>query len=102
MLRLISFFLFTAIIAVVSLFFIAQSRLPSLDGVINMAELSKGASVKFDERQVPYIEAANELDLYRVQGYITASHRLFQMDMQRRTAPRRAIRSIWSAVANSR
>lgn len=86
MLRLISFFLFTAIIAVISLFFIAQSRLPSLDGVINMAELSKGASVKFDERQVPYIEAANELDLYRVQGYITASHRLFQMDMQRRIA----------------
>ena len=39
-----------------------------------------------DERGIPYIEAANDEDLYFAQGYVTASDRLWQMDLQRRTA----------------
>lgn len=65
---------------------LAQGRLPVLDGVVSFTELSRGAAVKFDERQVPYIEAASEPDMYRVQGYMTAADRLFQMDISRRTA----------------
>ncbi len=64
----------------------AQRSLPLLDGIVKMAELGRGAAVKFDERCVPYVEASSELDLYRIQGYITAQDRLFQMDMMRRTA----------------
>ncbi len=39
-----------------------------------------------DERGIPYIEAKNDEDLYFAQGYATASDRLFQMDLFRRTA----------------
>jgi len=67
-------------------YFMAQRSLPLLDGIVKMAELGRGAAVKFDERCVPYVEASSELDLYRIQGYITAQDRLFQMDMMRRTA----------------
>ena len=67
-------------------YFVAQRSMPVLDGIVSFPELGRGASVKFDERAVPYIEAASELDLYRIQGYVTAQDRLFQMDMMRRTA----------------
>lgn len=48
--------------------------------------LSSRVLVRRDERGIPYIEAANEADLYYAQGYVTASDRLFQMELFRRTA----------------
>lgn len=45
--------------------------------------------VAYDNRLVPHIFAQNDIDLYYVQGYITAKHRLFQMDLiTRKTAGR--------------
>ena len=41
-------------------------------------------TVRRDARSIPYIEAANDSDLYFVQGYVTASDRLWQMDLLRR------------------
>ncbi|HYW70245.1 MAG TPA: penicillin acylase family protein, partial [Pyrinomonadaceae bacterium] len=41
-------------------------------------------TVRRDERGIPHIEAANDDDLYFAQGYITASDRLFEMDLLRR------------------
>ncbi|MCS6874961.1 MAG: penicillin acylase family protein [Pyrinomonadaceae bacterium] len=59
----------------------------SQDGSIQkIAELKKEVIVRWDERSVPYIEAQNESDLYFVQGYVTASDRLWQMDLMRRVA----------------
>ncbi|MCY7345354.1 MAG: penicillin acylase family protein, partial [Pyrinomonadaceae bacterium] len=37
-------------------------------------------------RGIPYIEAQTEADLYFAQGYVTASDRLWQMDLYRRVA----------------
>jgi penicillin amidase len=42
-------------------------------------------TVSRDERGIPYIQATNEDDLYLAQGYVTASDRLWQMDLLRRT-----------------
>jgi len=42
--------------------------------------------IRRDERGIPYIDAKNDEDLYFAQGYATASDRLFQMDLFRRTA----------------
>ena len=42
-------------------------------------------TVRRDERGIPYIEATNDEDLYFAQGYVTASDRLWQMDLLRRT-----------------
>ena len=43
-------------------------------------------TVRRDARSIPYIEAKNDADLYFVQGYTTASDRLWQMDLMRRLA----------------
>lgn len=42
--------------------------------------------IRRDARGIPFIEAANETDLFFAQGYATASDRLWQMDFLRRTA----------------
>ncbi|MCH7401701.1 penicillin acylase family protein [Belliella kenyensis] len=44
--------------------------------------LKNEVEVIYDEFLIPHIYAANEEDLYRVQGYVTAQHRLWQMDFQ--------------------
>ena len=53
---------------------------------MQVAGLRAPVTVRRDERSIPYIEAANDEDLYFAQGYVTASDRLWQMDLQRRTA----------------
>src|SRR5882724_1009204 len=52
---------------------------------MTIAGLRERVTVKRDERGIPYIEAKNDEDLYFAQGYVTASDRLWQMDLLRRT-----------------
>ncbi len=40
----------------------------------------------FDDRMIPHVFAENDHDLYYAQGYVTAMHRLWQMDFQTRYA----------------
>ncbi|MRX75568.1 penicillin acylase family protein [Pedobacter petrophilus] len=42
--------------------------------------------IVFDDRMIPHIFAQNDHDLYLAQGYVTAMHRLWQMDFQTRFA----------------
>lgn len=53
---------------------------------IQLKGLKARVTIKRDERGIPYIEAGNDEDLYFGQGYATASDRLWQMDLFRRTA----------------
>ena len=53
---------------------------------LRLAGLRETVTVRRDERNVPYIEAMNEADLYFAQGYVTASDRLWQMELGRRNA----------------
>ncbi|PYS91712.1 MAG: penicillin amidase, partial [Acidobacteria bacterium] len=53
-------------------------------GEISLAGLKDKVTVRRDGRWIPYIEAKNDADLYFAQGYITASDRLWQMDLLRR------------------
>ena len=52
---------------------------------VQLHGLRASVTIRRDERGIPYIEAMNDEDLYFAQGYITASDRLWQMDLQRRT-----------------
>ncbi len=52
--------------------------------VLDWPELNKTVTVQWDEYGVPHIFAKNPLDLYRVQGFIHARHRLFQMEVTSR------------------
>lgn len=78
---LASLFSLAAIVIVVALTAV-NAQTPS----ITLGGLSATVKVSRDGRHIPYIAAANENDLYYVQGYITASDRLWQMDMMRRLA----------------
>jgi penicillin G amidase len=48
--------------------------------------LTQPVTVRVDSQMVPHIEAANDHDLYFMEGYIHAQARLWQMDMQTRAA----------------
>ena len=53
---------------------------------LSVAGLKENVSVRRDARSIPYIEAKNDADLYFAQGFVTASDRLWQMDLLRRVA----------------
>ncbi len=59
-------------------------------GDLHFDGLKDKAEVYFDDRLVPHVFAANDEDLYFIQGYLHARFRLFQMDLQTRAAEGRA------------
>ena len=58
---------------------------PAVTQTLQIAGLHDRVTVRRDERGIPYIEAKNDEDLYFAQGYVTASDRLWQMDLLRRS-----------------
>ena len=64
----------------------AANTTQSPETVLQMRGLRAQVTVRRDGRGIPYIEAANDEDLMFAQGYVTASDRLWQMDLLRRTA----------------
>ncbi|MEB2777494.1 penicillin acylase family protein [Algoriphagus sp. D3-2-R+10] len=49
---------------------------------LELNNLGSEVKVIYDENLIPHVFANNEADLYRAQGYITAKHRLWQMEFQ--------------------
>ena len=49
---------------------------------LNIAGLKDTVSIQYDEFLIPHIQAKNNHDLYLAQGYVTARHRLWQMEIQ--------------------
>jgi penicillin G amidase len=60
-----------------------EARLP---GVLNLRGLQENVSISFDSMAIPHIFAKNNMDLYFAQGFITARHRLWQMEFQTHAA----------------
>ncbi len=65
-----------------------------------IAGLVEEVTIGRDERGIPYIQAKNDHDLYLAQGYVTASDRLWQMDLLRRSE-RGQLAEILSAGPNN-
>src|SRR5437762_1693690 len=74
------------LLLVVPTFFFKTQSAQKPTNTIMIAGLSNRVTVRRDGRGIPYIEAANDEDLFFAQGYVTASDRLWQMDLQRRSA----------------
>jgi penicillin G amidase len=55
-------------------------------GAIRIGGLSGPVQVEYDVHLIPHIFAGNDPDLYRAVGYITARHRLWQMEFQTHAA----------------
>ena len=49
---------------------------------VSINGLKESVSVQYDKELIPHVFAKNDLDLFRTQGYITAQHRLWQMEFQ--------------------
>ena len=64
----------------------AMDSLQQVDGTLAIAGLSAPVTVARDVHGVPHIHAASMDDLLLAQGFVTASDRLFQMDLLRRHA----------------
>lgn len=71
-----------AFVLLVSSFCFAQGTANTL----SVSGLNESVTVRRDARSIPYIEASNDADLYFAQGFVTASDRLWQMDLLRRVS----------------
>ena len=63
-----------------------RASLPQLDGALPIPGLTASVTVVRDAHGVPHLRAASLDDLLLAQGFVTASDRLFQMDLLRRHA----------------
>jgi penicillin amidase len=64
----------------------AREALPQVDGELRLEGLREPVEIVRDRWGVPHIYAGNDHDLFFVQGYVTASDRLFQIELMRRLA----------------
>ncbi len=60
----------------------AENEMPRLRKAIRSEHLRGEVVVKYDERWVPHIFTTDTRDAYFAQGYVTAAHRLWQMEFQ--------------------
>ncbi len=58
----------------------------SITGTVSIPGLTDPVTVHYDEQMIPHVFAQNEHDLYTTQGYLTAKHRLWQLEFQTHAA----------------
>ncbi|WP_281258009.1 penicillin acylase family protein [Flagellimonas meridianipacifica] len=58
----------------------------SINGEVTIPGLISKVTVHYDELMIPHVFAENEHDLYKAQGYLTAKHRLWQLEFQTHAA----------------
>ncbi|WP_299522062.1 penicillin acylase family protein [Winogradskyella sp.] len=58
----------------------------TITGDIAIPGLKDKVTVHYDEYMIPHVFAQNEHDLYKAQGYLTAKHRLWQLEFQTHAA----------------
>ncbi|HBX74268.1 MAG TPA: penicillin acylase family protein, partial [Halieaceae bacterium] len=89
---------FAGVIAAGAVWFqVSSSAVPAQGGDLALPGLSAPVTVLRDGLGIPYIFAQNTPDLLRAQGFVTAQHRLFQMELFRATWQGRLAASIGEA-----
>ncbi|OCX51313.1 penicillin acylase [Mucilaginibacter sp. PPCGB 2223] len=64
----------------------AESKNITANSSVKLKGLYGKIVIKYDENRIPHVFAENDHDLYFAQGYVTAADRLWQMDIQTRSA----------------
>ncbi len=72
----------------------------TISGSVYIDGLLDKVNVHYDAQLIPHLFAKNETDLYKAQGYITAKHRLWQMEFQTYAAAGRLSEIIGEAALN--
>lgn len=75
-----------AALVAIGLWWLVRRPLAQVDGHVPLAGLKAGVVVDRDHLGIPWIRASSLDDLLEAQGYVTASDRLWQMDLLRRAA----------------
>lgn len=73
-------------VARVALTWLSRRRLPQIEGTLTLPGLSGSVEVIRDRWGVPHIYAGSSPDLFFAQGFVHAQDRLWQMELNRRTA----------------
>ncbi len=77
------------------------SQIGNIQTEIKENQLLASAQVVYDDLMIPHIFAENDQDLYYLQGYVTAQHRLWQMDFQTYVAAGRLTEIMGEKVKNT-
>ncbi len=64
----------------------AERNKVSKNNNIKLKGTLQNVTILFDDKMIPHVFAQNDHDAYYAQGYVTAMHRLWQMDFQTRFA----------------
>lgn len=64
----------------------AEGKTQTAKHSISLKGAKAEINIVFDDRMIPHVFAQNDHDVYYAQGYVTAMHRLWQMDFQTRFA----------------
>ena len=72
----------------------------SVLGTVNIPGLEDQVSVHYDAQLIPHVFAQNDHDLYKTQGYLTAKHRLWQLEFQTYAAAGRLSEIIGESALN--
>ncbi|MEC7183419.1 MAG: penicillin acylase family protein, partial [Bdellovibrionota bacterium] len=78
--------LFLLTIVLSSVYYLFHRSKPVSEGVVFLKGLESKVRIVKDEWGVPHITSESERDAYFALGFVMASERLFQMDIQRRLA----------------
>ncbi|CAG0930326.1 penicillin amidase [Thermoflexales bacterium] len=78
--------------------FLSKRRLPQIEGTLRVPGLTASVEIIRDRWGIPHLYAANAHDLFFAQGFVHAQDRLWQMELNRRTATGR-LSEIFGEVA---
>jgi penicillin amidase len=70
----------------VGLTWLSRQRLPQIEGTVKLSGLSDPVEIIRDRWGIPHIYGTNLDDLFFAQGFVHAQDRLWQMELNRRTA----------------
>lgn len=84
--RVFAFVILPLIILSLLLLFLLSLSLPISKGDVDVIGLKNNALINYDKQGVPHISAATDADVYFSLGFAHAQNRLWQMEMNRRTA----------------
>ncbi len=82
--RFMLFIVFPLMIPLIYGYYYMRQSLPIYEGDIDLQELKDDVVISFDQFGVPSVVAKSDNDAFFAQGYLHASERMWQMELQRR------------------
>lgn len=84
--KLLFFLLIITTLLIIGYFILSSMLSPKYSGELKFEGLQDKVTVFYDDQGVPHINAENDIDAYKVFGYVHAQDRLWQMELIRRLA----------------